>query len=142
MSKGYDFLGDRIRKLREINNCTQEELGKLLNLPKQSISRIEKGNRKISIEELDNIADFFGTAPIVILKDDLIDKKYEDNKPKNRWGFKVPDVVDFFLDDLEEYFNRLLDMDERFSFKNIKKDINETKRALDRLLKEYDNKKQ
>jgi len=142
MSKGYDFLGDRVRKLREMNDCTQEELGKVLNLPKQSISRIEKGNRKISIEELDNIADFFGTAPIVILKDNLIDKKYEDNKPKNRWGFKVPDVVDYFLDDLEEYFNRLLDMDERFSFKNIKKDINETKRALDRLLKEYDNKKQ
>jgi len=142
MSKGYDFLGDRIRKLREINNCTQEELGKLLNLPKQSISRIEKGNRKISIEELDNIADFFNTAPIVILKDGLIDKKYEDNKPKNRWGFKVPYLADIFLDDLEEYFNRLLGMDKRFSFKNIKKDINETKRALDMLSKEYDKKKQ
>lgn len=141
MSKGYDFLGERIKKLRDMNDCSQVELGKVLNLPKQSISRIEKGNRKISIEELDKIADYFDTAPIVILKEGLIDKKYEDNKPKNKWGYKVPSEVDYFLEELEKYFDRLLDMDEKFNSKKIKNIISQTKKALDKLLKEYEGRK-
>ena len=140
MTKGYDFLGERIRKLREIYDCTQDEIGKVLNLPKQSISRIEKGNRKISIEELDKIADYFGTSPIVILKEELIDKQYEANKPKNKWGYKVPSEVDYFLEELEKEFNRLLDMDEKFNFKKINHIIGNTKKALDKLSKEYERK--
>jgi len=138
MTKGYDFLGERIRKLRDMDDCSQEELGKVLNLPKQSISRIEKGNRKVSIEELDKIADYFGTAPIVILKEELIDKRYEDYKPQNRWGFKVPSEADYFLEEVEKSFDRLLDMDEKFNYKKIKHSINQTKKALDELLKEYE----
>ena len=140
MSKGYDFLGERIKKLREINDCTQTELGKLLNLPKQSISRIEKGKRKITTRELDKIAEFFNTASILILKEEFINKKYEDNKPKNKWGFKVPYLADIFFDDLEEYFDRLIESDEKFNSKKIKHIINQTKKALDELLKEYEKK--
>lgn len=137
MSKGYDFLGERIKKLRDMNDCSQVELGKILNLPKQSISRIEKGNRKISTDELDKIADYFDTAPIVILKEGLIDKKYEDNKPSNRWGYRVPLEVDYFLEELEKYFDRLLDVDEKFNYKKINNIIGQTKKALDKLSKEY-----
>ena len=57
-------IGERIKKLRDRNNCTQTELGKILNLPKQSISRIEKGRRSVSPEEIDKISKLFNIPSI------------------------------------------------------------------------------
>jgi transcriptional regulator with XRE-family HTH domain len=142
VSKGYDFLGDRIRKLREINDCTQEELGNELNLPKQSISRIEKGNRKISVEELDKIADFFHTAPILILKDGLIDKKYEDSKPKNKWGIKVSQFIDEYIHEQEQYTDYLIKSGQFNFYRGVIKDLKNTIKALQLLLKECKEKTQ
>ena len=140
MSKGYNYLGDRIKKLREINDYTQTELGKVLNLPKQSISRIEKGRRKISPEELEKISKFFHTPSIFILKEGWIDNEYEDSRPKNRWGIRVPQFIEDFLEGLGDYFEYSLDYNKRFDSKTIKKIIRDTTKALKDISEQYENK--
>lgn len=48
----YDLVesGKRIRKLRKQNGLTQEQLADLLGVALNTISRIEVGNRGISID--------------------------------------------------------------------------------------------
>jgi transcriptional regulator with XRE-family HTH domain len=52
------FLGDKIRQYRIIKHHSQEELGKVINLNKQAVSRIENGIRRVSHSELVKIAEF------------------------------------------------------------------------------------
>jgi len=60
LEKNYnDLVRRRIKEYRILKNISQEELGKYLNLPKQAISRIEKGKRRVTIEELEKISLFF-----------------------------------------------------------------------------------
>ena len=139
MSKGYDFLGEKIKKLRAINNRSQEELGEALKLPKQSISRIEKGNRKVSTKELDKIADFFNIPTMFFLEDGWIDNIYERNLPKNRWGINIPLNAEYFIEGLEEYFNYLDDTGQ-LNYKEVRKIIMGTNKALNKLLIEYKEK--
>lgn len=141
MIEGYDFIGERIRKLRYINNCTQEELGKVLNLPKQLISRIEKGKRRVSSQELDKISKFFHIPTIFILKEGWIDETYKDSIPNNKWDISVPSFVEDFLNGLEEYFDNSLYY-RRFNLRTVKKIIIDTIKALNDISKEYDKKKQ
>jgi len=140
MSKNYDFLGERIRKLRHINNCTQEELGKVLNLPKQSISRIEKGKRRVSSQELEEISKFFKTPDIFILKEGWIDETYKDSIPDNKWDISIPSFVENFLYGLEEYLDSSLSY-KRFNLRTAKKIIKGTIKALNEISQEYDKEK-
>ena len=52
-------FGERLRELRKINNLSQLELGKLLNMSKMAISHWEKGNSEPSIEQLKTMAMIF-----------------------------------------------------------------------------------
>lgn len=49
-------IGDKIRKAREDAAMTQEDLGKALGMSAMGISYIEKGLRKLKIEDLVKIA--------------------------------------------------------------------------------------
>lgn len=140
MSKSYDFLGERIKKLRYIYNCTQEELGNVLNLPKQLISRIEKGKRRVSSQELDKISKFFHIPTIFILREGWIDETYKESIPDNKWNISVPSFVEDFLNGLEEYFDNSLDY-RRFNLRTVKEIIRDTIKALNEISKEYDKKK-
>ncbi len=52
--------GDYIRIYRENLNLTQEQLGQELGgIPRQHISNMEKGQRKISIQMAEKLAEFF-----------------------------------------------------------------------------------
>jgi transcriptional regulator with XRE-family HTH domain len=52
------YIGDKIRQFRIIKHVSQEELGKIINVNKQAVSRIEKGIRRLSHSELVKIAEF------------------------------------------------------------------------------------
>lgn len=56
------FIGQKIRALRENKNMTQEDLAKILNTTRQSVSRYEQGKRKAGQDELFELADFFGIS--------------------------------------------------------------------------------
>lgn len=60
----YDLVesGKRIRKLRKQNGLTQERLADLLGVALNTISRIEVGNRGISIDLAIELAVHFDTT--------------------------------------------------------------------------------
>jgi len=136
MSEGYSNLGDRVKILREKNDLTQTELGKVLKLPKQSISRIEKGRRKVSPKELIKISKLFNIPSIFILKDGWIENEYRDIG-SNRWGVRLPQFVENFLEGLEKFFENSLDRHSGFNSDDIKEIIENTKKALEDILKQY-----
>ena len=53
---------DKLRELRQRKDLTQEELGKVFNVIKQTVSSWENGNSKPDIEMAGRIADFFGVT--------------------------------------------------------------------------------
>lgn len=54
---------EKLRKLREERNVTQEEMAKLLgHADKSSYSMKERGLRKFTIQEAYRIAEFFGST--------------------------------------------------------------------------------
>lgn len=57
----------RLRDLREDNELKQEDLGKIIHTTKQSYGRYENGQRKLSIEDLIKIADFYNVSTDYIL---------------------------------------------------------------------------
>jgi transcriptional regulator with XRE-family HTH domain/Zn-dependent peptidase ImmA (M78 family) len=53
-------LGERIARAREVVGRTQGSLGKTLGLDRSAVSRIERGDRKVSVTELLAIAETLG----------------------------------------------------------------------------------
>lgn len=52
-------IQDKIRTLREINNLTQEQMAGELQISKNSYAKIERGESKLKIERLEQIANIF-----------------------------------------------------------------------------------
>lgn len=48
----YKKIGERLRKLRKYMGLTQEQVAEILSVGRDAILRIEKGNRKIDLQEL------------------------------------------------------------------------------------------
>ena len=53
---------ERLKELRKMNNLSQVELGKMLNMSKMAISHWEKGNSEPSIEQLKALATIFDVS--------------------------------------------------------------------------------
>lgn len=68
-------LGKRLVQLRKINNVTQEELGKQIDVGKTTISNYETGYSSPDSETLTKLADFFGVSVDYLLgRTDIKDK--------------------------------------------------------------------
>ena len=65
------FFKENFKILRKNNNLSQEEMGKRLNLTRDSIASLENGRMKPSIEILIKIKENF-----IVNIDDLIFKDY------------------------------------------------------------------
>ena len=48
----YKKIGERLRKLRKYMRLTQEQVAEILSVGRDAILRIEKGDRKIDLQEL------------------------------------------------------------------------------------------
>lgn len=69
--QGGDTVLDKrkIRAARKARGLTQEELGKLCDMKKETISRLENGERdNIQLDTLDRLADGLGVKPAELLK--------------------------------------------------------------------------
>lgn len=141
MSKGYDFLGDRIKKLRIYKGHSQTELGEALGLPKQAISVIEKDGRKVSVAELEKIAEFLDTPPEFILKDGWVDK-YVNNKyeVRNKWKLDIPPEIDNYVSDFEENYGHFIE-EGIISKKIYIEELQNSVKAIQFLLKDIKEKK-
>lgn len=58
----YELIGDRIRKIREMQTprMSQEELAKILQLNRTSVTNIEKGKQKVTLDTLYRLCTRFG----------------------------------------------------------------------------------
>lgn len=68
-------IGEKIRFLRENINMTQEELARRINVGRDAIIRIEKGNRKIDLDEIKALSGAFNIS-INEMLDDSIKAEY------------------------------------------------------------------
>ena len=73
-------LAERIKKMREDRELSQEELATKLGVPRPSISQIESGQRDVSSIELAKIAKIFEISMDDLLSPDL------DGKDVGRFG--------------------------------------------------------
>lgn len=60
--QGDAHPGARIKQLREANGMTQQQLGEILGLRKDQVSKVETGVRQLGIAELSLAAEAFGTT--------------------------------------------------------------------------------
>lgn len=104
--------GDRIRELREAKGLTQEELAKLLNTKRQTISKYEKGIvTNIPSDRLEEIAEILDSSPEYILGWESVQKNND----------ALVDIVDRLMDDPSEskLFERILNDSEFHSLVKI-----------------------
>lgn len=62
------LIGERIRKAREEAGLTQAELGEKTGFSAMGISYLEKGQRKLKIEDLQTIAKALSISPSYLLE--------------------------------------------------------------------------
>lgn len=58
----YKKIGERLRKLRRYMGLTQEQVADILGLGRDAILRIEKGDRKIDLQELMNFSKLYNIS--------------------------------------------------------------------------------
>jgi transcriptional regulator with XRE-family HTH domain len=61
-------FGDKLRELRTAKNLSQEELGLKSKLHRTYISDIERGERNVSLINIEKIAKALGVSPDQLLK--------------------------------------------------------------------------
>lgn len=63
-------VNEKIRTLRELHNLTQEDVAKKIHLSTPSYAKLERGERKISFDELERIAMIYSLDVIELLNID------------------------------------------------------------------------
>lgn len=102
-------LGINIRKEREARKLTQDELGKILGVSKQTVSSWEKGDKKPRVDKLNNLAELFNTSV-----DALLEKT------------SVPDESEKYYKIAKEIYE--LDEEDRKFIKQMIKKLNKNKK--------------
>jgi transcriptional regulator with XRE-family HTH domain len=64
------LVGNKIKKIRELKNLTQEHVSEQLGMSQSSYSKLENGETDIPIERLKQISTLFGLKPEDILSFD------------------------------------------------------------------------
>ncbi|WP_316568859.1 helix-turn-helix transcriptional regulator [Neobacillus sp. YIM B06451] len=65
----YIEIGKLIKKARLLRNLTQQELSESINITRASIANIERGNQKISLLTLYEVAESLNVSPKSLLPD-------------------------------------------------------------------------
>ena len=53
-------LGRKIKRIRKLNGFSQDEIARIIKIPRSAVVQIEKGNRNISIIELLTLSQSLG----------------------------------------------------------------------------------
>jgi transcriptional regulator with XRE-family HTH domain len=78
MKKYLTIVGSRIKMCRKMRNMTQEELARRAHTSKSAISRIEKGEKSLSLEELYALAKALKIGCSELASDEILDQVPED----------------------------------------------------------------
>jgi transcriptional regulator with XRE-family HTH domain len=66
----YELIGTRLKKLRKYLSLTQEQVASILGLGRDAIINIEKGNRKIDVNELLKFSKLYNTPMEDLIEED------------------------------------------------------------------------
>jgi len=76
-------LGKNIKQYRDYRHISQEELGDMTGIPQQSICKIEKCQRNVSVDTLDKLSIGMGIPPYQLLMEpnlNFSEKCYNESK--------------------------------------------------------------
>jgi transcriptional regulator with XRE-family HTH domain len=63
------YLVRNLKKLRKENKLTQHQIATTLNMHRSNYSKVENGERELSIEAIITLADFFGMSVDELVRD-------------------------------------------------------------------------
>ncbi len=63
----HDFISQKVKYFRILNNMSQGELADKLKVSRQSVANIEAGRHKLSMERLEQLSKIFGVDSNQIL---------------------------------------------------------------------------
>ncbi|MFC6038394.1 helix-turn-helix domain-containing protein [Paenisporosarcina macmurdoensis] len=122
--------GDILRKLRKEKKLTQEQLGKIINVTKVSVSGYESGNRSPDNDTLQDIANYFEVTTDYLLgrtdNPKLINYNMNENKPTGLGAIDTSGLTEYQQAVLEWAFSR-----EHAHFGKKKEDVLEMLEALE-----------
>ena len=95
-------IGNKIRQFRIVKHHSQEELGKVISVNKQAVSRIENGIRRVSHSELVKIAEFLN-EPIEVFTEREVKFKLIQHKKAYT---AIPKFAVDFLNDYETFLSQ------------------------------------
>jgi len=118
-------IGDKLRKIREAKDYSQEYLATKLKITQPSYARIENGCTRLSTDRLEKIAEVLGISPELILNFEdkymlhrSIEQSTTDHTNQDHNGHnhaKTIELLEQEVKDLREERNRLLGIIEGFS---------------------------
>lgn len=82
------MIGDRLRELREEKGMKQEELAKVINVERQSISNYENDKSCPSLENLVRLADYFR-----VTTDYLLGRTKERNLRESKLVYEISKLL-------------------------------------------------
>ncbi|MBU0765309.1 MAG: helix-turn-helix transcriptional regulator [Bacteroidetes bacterium] len=88
-------IGQNIKKLREEKGLTQQQIAELVNMHRSNYSKVESGQRELSISALNKIARYFG-----VTLDDLVN------------GNEIPQEITIEDKSATEQFRMLQELDQ------------------------------
>jgi transcriptional regulator with XRE-family HTH domain len=68
--KSAPYIGTNIRKFRDLQDLNQQQLADYIGVTRELISLIESGQRDISLENLNKLADLFGIELSDLIEED------------------------------------------------------------------------
>jgi len=68
--KSAPYIGTNIRKFRDLQDLKQQQLADYIGVTRELISLIESGQRDISLENLNKLADLFGIELSDLIEED------------------------------------------------------------------------
>lgn len=86
------LVGEKIREIRKERGLTQEQLGEMADFTHSYIGRIERGQKNISLQNLDRIASVLN-VPVYR----LFDYEYEYERLTNK-GRLVSNILDILIE--------------------------------------------
>ncbi len=79
-------IQEKIRTLRQLNHWTQEDMAERMNLSQNGYAKIERGESKLSIKKLEQIAQIFNIdITELISRDTGFNYQYSDNNSSNHY---------------------------------------------------------
>lgn len=63
-------VNDKIRMIRETKNWSQEEMAERMNMSKNGYAKIERGETKLNLHKLEQIANIFNIDVLELIKND------------------------------------------------------------------------